>query len=98
MSFYRRDDADLILDCHLQPKASRDEFAGLHGERVKIRLTAPPVDGKANAQLLAFLATAFSVGKNQVSLESGLQSRQKRVRIKQPRQLPSALDLTVQPS
>lgn len=74
--------ADLILDCHPQPKASRDEFAGRHAERVKIRLNAPPVDGKANAQPLAFLATAFGVGKSQVSLESGRQSRQKRVRIK----------------
>jgi hypothetical protein len=97
MSFYRWDGEDLILDCHLQPKASCDEFAGLHGERLKIRLTAPPVDGKANAKLLAFLADAFAVSKSQVSLESGQQSRQKRVRIKQPRQLPAVLELTARP-
>ena len=96
MSFYRWDGEDLILDCHLQPKASKDEFAGLHGERIKIRLTAPPVDGKANAQLLAFLAAAFAVGKSQVSLESGQQSRQKRVRIKQPRHFPAALGATIE--
>lgn len=95
MTFYRWDGEDLILDCHLQPKASRDELAGLHGERLKIRLTAPPVDGKANAHLLAFLADAFSVSKTQVSLESGLQSRQKRVRITAPQHLPDALGLTV---
>ncbi len=94
MSFYRWDGEDLILACHLQPKASRDEFAGLHGERLKIRLSAPPVDGKANVQLLAFLAAAFAVGKTQVSLESGQQSRQKRVRIKRPGQLPEVLGLT----
>lgn len=41
-SWYRWSGDDLILDCHLQPKASRDEFAGLHGDRLKIRLTAPP--------------------------------------------------------
>ncbi|WP_172148714.1 DUF167 domain-containing protein [Pseudomonas tumuqii] len=98
MSFYRWDGEDLILDCHLQPKASSDEFAGLHGERLKIRLTAPPVDGKANARLLAFLADAFAVSKSQVSLESGQQSRQKRVRIKQPRQLPAVLELTARPA
>jgi len=96
MSYYRWDGEDLILDCHLQPKASKDEFAGLHGERIKIRLTAPPVDGKANAQLLAFLAAAFAVGKSQVSLESGQQSRQKRVRIKQPRHFPAALGVDVE--
>ncbi|WP_339080359.1 DUF167 family protein [Pseudomonas sp. TMP9] len=96
MSHFRWDGADLILECHLQPKASRAEFAGLHGDRVKIRLTAPPVDGKANAQLLAFLANAFAVSKSQVSLESGQQSRQKRVRIKQPQILPGQLLLTTQ--
>jgi hypothetical protein len=98
MSFYRWDGEDLVLDCHLQPKAGCNEFAGLHGERLKIRLTAPPVDGKANAKLLAFVADAFAVSKSQVSLESGQQSRQKRVRIKQPRQLPAVLELTARPT
>ncbi|MEM5620176.1 DUF167 domain-containing protein [Pseudomonas aeruginosa] len=84
MSFYRWDGEDLLLDCHLQPKASRDEFAGLHGERLKIRLTAPPVEGKANAHLLAFLGKAFGVAKSLVSLESGELNRQKRVRIRRP--------------
>ena len=98
MSFFRWDDDALILDCHLQPKASNDAFAGLHGERLKIRLTAPPVDGKANAHLLAFLAAAFGVAKSQVSLESGQQSRQKRVRIQAPGKLPGELGLTARPS
>ncbi|WP_447594826.1 DUF167 domain-containing protein [Aquipseudomonas campi] len=94
MPWYRWDGDDLILDCHLQPKASRDEFAGLHGERLKIRLTAPPVDGKANAHLMAFLGKAFGVAKSQVSLESGELNRQKRVRIKRPQTLPPLPDLT----
>ena len=64
MSYFRWDGEDLILDCHLQPKASADEFAGLHGDRLKIRLRAPPVDGKANALLLAFLGNAFGVAKS----------------------------------
>jgi len=88
VSFYRWDGEDLILDCHLQPKASKDAFAGLHGERLKIRLTAPPVDGKANAHLQAFLAKAFGVAKSQVSLESGELNRQKRLRIRAPQNLP----------
>ncbi|HSC82003.1 MAG TPA: DUF167 domain-containing protein [Pseudomonas sp.] len=94
MSWYRWDGEDLILDCHLQPKASSDEFAGLHGERLKIRLTAPPVEGKANAHLLAFLGKAFSVAKSQVSLESGELNRQKRVRIRAPQRLPDLPGLT----
>ncbi len=89
MSYFRWDGEDLILDCHRQPKASKDEFAGLHGERLKIRLTAPPVEGKANAHLLAFLAKAFGVAKAQVSLESGELNRHKRLRIHAPQRLPT---------
>lgn len=88
MGYFQWDGNDLILDCHLQPKASKDEFAGLHGERLKIRLTAPPVEGKANAHLLAFLGKAFGVAKSQVELLSGELNRQKRVRIQTPQKLP----------
>ncbi|UVJ43778.1 DUF167 domain-containing protein [Pseudomonas sp. LS1212] len=88
MSYFRWDGEDLILDCHLQPKASSDEFAGLHGDRLKIRLTAPPVEGKANAHLIAFLANAFGTSKSQVCLISGELNRQKRVRIQRPGKLP----------
>ena len=96
MSYFRWDGEDLILDCHLQPKASSDEFAGLHGERLKIRLTAPPVEGKANAHLLAFLGKAFGVAKSQVSLISGELNRQKRVRIQRPQKLPDLPGITAQ--
>ena len=91
MAWFRWDGTDLVLDCHLQPKASKDEFAGLHGERLKIRLTAPPVEGKANAHLLAFLGKAFGVAKSLVVLESGELNRQKRVRIRAPQKLPAEL-------
>lgn len=97
MAYFRWDGDDLILDCHLQPKASCDEFAGLHGERLKIRLSAPPVDGKANALLLAFLGAAFGVAKSQVELLSGELNRQKRVRIRSPKQLPDLPGMTVRP-
>lgn len=88
---WRWEDEDLVLHCHLQPKASRNEFAGLQGERLKIRLNAPPVDGKANAALQAFLAEAFAVSKRQVQIEAGELSRLKRVRIHQPGRWPSEL-------
>lgn len=93
MPWYRWDGDDLIIDCHLQPKASADEFAGLHGERLKIRLTAPPVEGKANAHLQAFLAKAFGVAKSAVLLEAGELNRHKRVRILGPQKLPDLLGL-----
>ena len=80
-AWYRWDGADLILDCHLQPKASKDEFAGLHGERLKIRLTAPPVEGKANAAVVAFVAERCGVAKNRVALIAGELNRHKRVAV-----------------
>ncbi len=76
-----------MLDCHLQPGGSRIGFAGLHGDRLKIRISAPPVNGKANSMLLAFLAKAFGVSKQQVMLVSGQTGRQKRVAISSPRLL-----------
>ncbi|GGJ02724.1 DUF167 family protein [Halopseudomonas pertucinogena] len=91
--FYHWRGPDLILDCHLQPGARQIGFAGQHGERLKIRISAPPVDGKANGMLIDFLAREFAVGKRQVSLLSGQQSRQKRVLIESPQQLPAALGI-----
>jgi uncharacterized protein (TIGR00251 family) len=71
----------VILDLHVQPGASRSEFAGRHGERIKVRLAARAVDGKANEALIEFLAEHFRVPKRSVHIESGLKSRQKRVSI-----------------
>ena len=76
------------LTLHVQPGARRTEVAGLHGDALKIRLAAPPVDGKANAHLQAFLAKVFGVAKSQVILESGELNRHKRLRIRAPRSLP----------
>ncbi len=90
--YVRWDGDDLILFCHLQPGAKRSEFAGEHGERIKIRLPAPPVDGKANTQLITFLSKAFAVPKHAVQIESGELSRQKRVRITAPNQFPDAVE------
>ena len=93
MPFYHWQGEDLLLDCHLQPGAKRAEFAGQHGERLKIRISAPPVDGKANEALIRFLADAFDVSRQQVTLLSGQSSRQKRLLIQTPRQLPTELGI-----
>jgi uncharacterized protein len=65
----------------VQPGAKRSEFAGRHGERIKLRLAAPPVDGKANAALIEFLAEYFGVPRRNVTIVSGVKSRAKRVAI-----------------
>ena len=93
MSFYRWQGENLLLSCHLQPKASKDEFCGLHGDSLKIRITAPPVDGKANAHLTKFLAKQFGVAKGAVTIVSGELGRQKRISIASPGRLPEALEI-----
>ena len=69
----------MILDLHVQPGASRTEFAGKHGERIKVRIAARAADGKANEALIEFLAAHFRVPRRNVRITSGLKSRQKRV-------------------
>lgn len=70
-----------LLTVHVQPGAKRTEVVGIHGDAVKIRLAAPPVDGKANDCLLAFVAEISEVARREVELVSGETSRRKRVRI-----------------
>jgi uncharacterized protein (TIGR00251 family) len=72
---------DAVLSLHIQPGAKRTELAGEHGEALKVRLGAPPVDGKANEALIAFLAERLGVPKARVILEAGQTSRSKRVRV-----------------
>jgi uncharacterized protein len=74
----------VVLELHVQPGAKRTEFAGRHGERLKVRLAAPPVDGKANAALIEFLAEHYGVPRRNVTIEAGHASRQKRVSIRKP--------------
>lgn len=77
----READGTLLLRLHVQPGAKRTGWAGLHGEAIKVRLAAPPVEGQANEALLRFLADAFAVPLRQVSLRSGAGARQKWVAV-----------------
>lgn len=77
-----------MLNLRVQPKASRDELAGPQEDCYRVRITAPPVDGKANAHLIAFLAKSFGVSRRAVTLVSGETSRIKRVRIAGPTRWP----------
>jgi uncharacterized protein (TIGR00251 family) len=86
----RWDGDDLVLSLRVQPRASRDELAGPHGDRLRVRVTAPPVDGRANAHLLRFLASAFGVPPAGVRLEGGETGRDKVVRVVRPRRFPAA--------
>ncbi|WP_312317125.1 DUF167 family protein YggU [Atlantibacter hermannii] len=81
----------LTLRLYIQPKASRDAIIGLHGDEVKIAITAPPVDGQANAHLVKFLAKQFRVPKSQVSIEKGETGRHKHIVITEPQLIPPAI-------
>ncbi|BBE75813.1 MULTISPECIES: DUF167 family protein YggU [Phytobacter] len=84
-------DDGLVLRLYIQPKASRDSIIGLHGYELKVAITAPPVDGQANAHLVKYLAKQFRVAKNQVLIEKGELGRHKQVKITHPQQIPSAV-------
>ncbi|ELY6343874.1 YggU family protein [Cronobacter muytjensii] len=80
---------ELVLRLYIQPKASRDSIIGLHGDELKVAITAPPVDGQANAHLVKYLAKQFRVAKSQVVIEKGELGRHKQVKIIDPQQIPT---------
>ncbi len=69
------------LRLRIQPRASRTEVAGLHGDSLRIRLSAPPVDGAANEELVRFLAELLHVPVRAVEITAGHSGRQKTVRV-----------------
>lgn len=84
----------LILWLRLQPGASRDAILGPWGEqRLRVSIRGRPIEGQANSQLLVFMADAFGVNRRQVTLLSGEHSRDKRLAIERPTQLPEAAQI-----
>jgi len=82
---------ELILQIKLQPKASFDAITGIIDDRIKIRLTSPPIDNKANQHLVQYLAKQFSIAKSNIEIIKGLQSRLKTLRIRSLEELPNCL-------
>ncbi|MBS1145483.1 MAG: YggU family protein [Proteobacteria bacterium] len=79
--FRQAADGRITLTLHIQPGAKKTEFAGLHGDALKIRLAAPPVDGKANEALVRFVAETLKLPKSAVTLKSGQTSRRKVIEV-----------------
>ena len=75
----RQSDAGVEVSLFVQPRASRDQVVGLQAAELKVRLTAPPVDGAANKACCAFLAKLCKLPKSRVTLVSGDSSRHKRL-------------------
>jgi len=92
--FYHWEDnknRNLHLFLRVQPKASKDEFSETLNDRIKLRITAPPVDGKANKHLLKFLSKTFKVPKSQITIKSGETGRNKHLIIQNPKYLPEQI-------
>lgn len=90
-SWYRWQGDTLRLSLRVQPRARDDAFGEPLGDELRVRLKAPPVDGKANERLIEFLAKAFAVPRRQVRLQSGAHGRSKVVLIDTPARLPIPL-------
>ena len=93
MTWYAWDGKDLILKLHIQPRASRNAFvAPYDDDSYKVAISSPPLDGKANNELLRFLSKEFGLPRSHIHMESGLKSRTKSLRLKSPTRLPLLLD------
>ncbi|MCL1068229.1 DUF167 family protein YggU [Shewanella olleyana] len=91
MSAIIQQQTDLLLNLYIQLRANRNSIVGLHGNELKIAITAPPVDGKANSHLVKYLSKAFKVPKADVVILKGMQGRHKQVKISMPKQIPSEI-------
>lgn len=74
-------DGNALLTVYIQPRASRNAISGVYDGSLKISITTPPVDGKANSAVTAFLAKSFKLAKRDVQLRSGHTSRRKTIAI-----------------
>jgi uncharacterized protein (TIGR00251 family) len=90
MSYARWDGTDLVLQVRVQPRASADAFVP-EADRLRVRITAPPVDGAANEHLLRFVAREFGVAPSRVALIRGSTGREKTLRIASPARVPAPL-------
>jgi uncharacterized protein (TIGR00251 family) len=77
--YFRIRGKKIYLDVIVSPGAKQDKIVGIYGDRLKISISAPPVDGKANKHLLNYLAKVFSCPKTNISLESGETSKRKTI-------------------
>jgi uncharacterized protein len=85
--YYWRE-SNLLLNVYIQPNAPKDDYVGIYNNCVKLKIKAPPVDGKANRELLRFLGEIFAVPQSSIHLVQGEASRYKKIEISKPAVLP----------
>ncbi|TAJ08468.1 MAG: YggU family protein [Nitrospirae bacterium] len=79
---YRQTREGILLTLHVQPGAKKTEYVGLHGDALKIRVAAPPVEGAANEALCSWLADLFAIPKKAIMIQAGQTGRRKLVLLK----------------
>lgn len=90
-AWYRWDGSTLVLRIRAQPRARASAIVGPHGDSLRVRIAAPPVDGKANQTLTDLLAKEFGTPRNSVEVRRGLGGRDKLVQIHSPTRVPAGL-------
>ena len=84
MAFFEEKDGCIILNVKVIPRASKDSIQGILGDALKVRIQAPPVEGKANAHLVRFLSKQWKIPRASIEILSGGTGRNKRLRITDP--------------
>lgn len=79
--FVRQEDKDIVVSCYIQAGASKSKFCGLFNNLLKIAIMCPPVDGKANSEIIRFLSKTLKVSKSSVSIVKGEKQKIKNIRI-----------------
>jgi len=87
----KRSSAGWLFSIYAQPGAKRTEISGIHGDALKVRVAAPPAEGRANDELVIFLAAALGVPKKSVAVVKGARSRRKTISIAAPQADPASL-------
>ncbi|MCK5536580.1 MAG: YggU family protein [Thiomargarita sp.] len=93
MPYYQWQDKDLLLFIRVSPRASRSQIVGIYGDRLKVKTTAAPIDGKANADICKLFAKTYGVAKSKIIIQKGQTSRDKCLRIHAPKKCPNFITL-----
>ena len=71
----------IYIHIHVQPRASKNQIVGIHGDSLKVRLTSPPVEGAANSLLVEFIGKKLGIAKSKIEIVAGEKSRHKTLRV-----------------
>jgi uncharacterized protein (TIGR00251 family) len=93
-NWYRLQHDELLLNLHVQPGAKCSDIIGLHGDSLKVKVAASPIEGRANSILIRYIADLFGVPMKNVEIKQGLQSRRKLISILHTKINPEILLLT----